>query len=70
MKLDLLTAEQQQEVLRLVDSLVQQNPLGQSIWDKLDNLIGNVAPEVWDQLPTDGAQHHDRYLYAASRLNL
>jgi hypothetical protein len=29
----------------------------------------NIPPEVWAQLPTDGASEHDRYIYGLPKKN-
>ncbi|WP_371265296.1 DUF2281 domain-containing protein [Pleurocapsa sp. PCC 7327] len=62
-KLDRLPPSQQQEVLDYIEFLIYKNQPRKTIWDKIDEIVKEVPEEVWDELPTDGAQEHDHYLY-------
>lgn len=33
------------------------------IWDVFDDIIKTIPEEEFAKLPTDGAEHHDHYLY-------
>ena len=63
-KLNELPVEKQQQVLDFVEFLVQKNQPLKSIWEKIDEITKDVPDEVWDNLPADGAEKHDFYLYA------
>lgn len=62
-KLNELPVEKQQQVLDFVEFLVQKNQPLKSIWDKINEITKDVPDEVWDNLPADGAEKHDFYLY-------
>ena len=38
-----------------------------SIWEVIDDIMCDVPAEVLRQLPTDGAEQHDHYLYGAPK---
>lgn len=65
--LRMLPPEQQQEVAAFVQELVQKKVLCKTIWDKIDERVKRVPPEVWGRMPTDGAEQHDHYLYGAPK---
>lgn len=65
--LRLLPPDQQQEVAEFIQELVRKNTARQTIWDKIDERISQVAPEVWENIPADGAEQHDHYLYGAPK---
>lgn len=66
-KLRALSSEQQQEVLAFAEELARKNAPRKTIWEKIDERIKEVPPEVWDELPTDGAEQHDHYLYGTPK---
>ncbi len=43
--------------------LKQKNSSYQPIWEVARELTENVPDEVWQELPKDGAENNDRYLY-------
>lgn len=65
--LRMLSPEQQQEVAAFVQELVQKNAPRKTLWEKIDEHIKQVPPEVWGNIPTDGAEQHDHYLYGAPK---
>ena len=74
-KLKVLSPELQGEVLVFVESLTEVDPdAGRSatpdrpsILDRIQGLAAAIPDEVWNKLPADGAEHHDRYLYAPAQ---
>lgn len=66
-KLHQLPLEQQQEVLDFVEFLVHKSMPQQTIWEKIEARIAQVPPELWEELPTDGAKQHDHYLYGTPK---
>lgn len=62
-KIQQLSADQQQDVLNLVDTLLNQSASNRNIWDKIAEITQEIPQEDWEKLPTDGAQEHDHYLY-------
>lgn len=66
-KLSQLPLEQQQEVLNFVEFLAQKTAPPQSIWGKIEAIVEEVPKELWEELPTDGAEQHDHYLYGTPK---
>jgi hypothetical protein len=62
-----LPPEKQQEVLDFVEFLAQKTEPPKSIWEKIEAIVEKVPKELWDELPTDGAEQHDHYLYGTPK---
>ncbi len=62
-KMQVLPIEKQQKVLDFVESI--EKPKKQTLLDKLEAISKSVPDEVWEKLPSDGAEHIDHYLYGA-----
>lgn len=56
-----LPPEDQRKVADFVEELA--NPKHLTLMEKIDAIRERVPPEVWDKLPTDGAENIDHYLY-------
>jgi hypothetical protein len=61
--------EQRELVERLLAEGKQPPPSGggQTIWEKVEDLINRVPPEAWEDLPSDGSLNVDHYLYGAPK---
>jgi hypothetical protein len=66
-KLNELPVEKQQQILDFVEFMFQKHQPQKSIWDKIDEITKDVPDEVWDNLPADGAEKHDFYLYEGGK---
>jgi hypothetical protein len=67
-KIRMLPPEQQQTVLEFVESMLrQQTQCRMSILKKISERSAKVPDAVWAELPPDGAEQHDHYLYGAPR---
>ncbi len=66
-KVAILPIEKQQKVLDFVESIEEKEPQKKSLFEKLAEIRERVPEEVWDKIPTDGAENHDHYLYGASK---
>lgn len=66
-KMNQLPPEKQQEVLDFVEFLAQKTEPPKSIWEKIEAIVEKVPKELWDELPTDGAEQHDHYLYGTPK---
>ncbi len=67
-KMQSFPIEKQQKVLEFVESIeATEEPKRQSLLDKLEVISKRVPDEVWEQLPTDGAENIDHYLYGAPK---
>jgi len=65
-KMQILPLEKQQIVLEFVVSIEEsEKPKKLSLLDKLEVISKRMPDEVWEKLPTDGAENTDRYLYGA-----
>ncbi len=42
---------------------IKNNVRQETIWDKIDKHIRNVPSELWENIPADGSEQHDHYLY-------
>lgn len=40
------------------------------IWQMVEELLSRIPQEVLDQLPTDGAEQHDHYIYGTPKRKL
>ena len=72
-KLQALPDGKQQEVLALVESLLDKEQLAQPestprpISEIFEDLSSQIPFEEWSELPRDGAEHHDHYLYGSPK---
>ncbi len=62
-----LPVEQQEEVLKFVENLPNKKTSLQRLGQLIDECFKDVPPEAYEQLPTDGAENHDHYLYGAPK---
>jgi len=74
-KLRELPPEKQRAVLEFVETLLQPSPpeaggsvtSRKSLWEEIEEIVQEVPEETWDQIPADGAEQHDHYLYGAPK---
>jgi hypothetical protein len=72
-KVQALPDEKQQEVLALIEAMLNQErtsqPLGfaRPIAEIFEELSSQIPLEEWAELPTDGAEQHDHYLYGSPK---
>lgn len=64
-KVRALPFERQKEVLEFVEGLKISAPPRRTLGELADELLKDVPREVVEQLPIDGAENHDHYLYGA-----
>jgi hypothetical protein len=62
-----LTPEQQREILRFVETIGAGTELRKTIEEKIKEHAKEVPDEVWEQIPADGAEQHDHYLYGTPK---
>ncbi|MGB7207888.1 MAG: hypothetical protein WBD27_04440 [Pyrinomonadaceae bacterium] len=70
-KVPMLSEDDQKKVLETVESLLDEKSLNKvkpisAIFEELSN---QIPLEEWQELPIDGAENHDHYLYGAPRKN-
>ena len=74
-KLQALPDGKQQEVLALVESLLEKERLARPdstlrpISEIFEELSSRIPLEEWAELPQDGAEQHDHYLYGLPKRN-
>lgn len=67
-----LSVEQQLEVLKFIDNLKadseskKENDL-KSVFKKIEERGKNIPDEVWEEMPKDGSEEHDHYLYGTPK---
>lgn len=72
-KLQALPDTKQQDVLALVEEMLneEQKPRPREnvrpIWEVITELSAQVPMEEWEELPRDGAEQHDHYLYGSPK---
>ena len=67
-KLRALPLGQQREVLNFVEQLEQQAAQQpKTIWQEIREIVADVPDEVWEQIPRDGSENLDHYLYGAPK---
>lgn len=67
-QIDLLPEEHVRAVLDFARSLRKtQSPSRPSIAEKIEALVQDVPSDVWDEVPTDGAEQHDHYIYGTPK---
>ncbi|MDQ3686419.1 MAG: hypothetical protein M3430_12590 [Acidobacteriota bacterium] len=67
-KVRALPFERQQEVLEFVERIEMSAAAPRRTLGELaDELLKDVPREVIEQLPVDGAENHDHYLYGARK---
>lgn len=72
-KIQALPDDKQREVLTLVDEMLKQSqePLPSQdkrpIWEIITELSSEIPMEEWAELPADGAEQHDHYLYGSPK---
>ena len=72
-KLQALPDVKQQEVLALVEALLDKEQLAQPesthrpIGEIFEELSSQIPLEEWAELPVDGAEQHDHYLYGSRK---
>jgi Tfp pilus assembly protein PilN len=74
-KLQALPDGRQQEVLALVEALLDNERLAprestrRPISEIFEELSSRIPLEEWAELPQDGAEQHDHYLYGSPKRN-
>ncbi|MFN7944605.1 MAG: hypothetical protein U0Z53_04595 [Blastocatellia bacterium] len=68
-QLSVLTEEEMRQVLNFVNSLHKQRKSSREkpLSAIFEELSSELPLEQWRELPADGAENHDHYLYGAPR---
>ncbi|NOT49526.1 MAG: hypothetical protein HOP17_17520 [Acidobacteria bacterium] len=62
-----LAPEDQKKVADFVEQLAHPREI--TLMEKIEAIRSRVPDEVWEKLPTDGAENLDHYLYGAPKKN-
>lgn len=60
-----LPLEKQQEILHQIEAIEKEKPA--TIWQKIRARAEKVPDEVWEEMPRDGSEQHDHYLYGVPK---
>lgn len=60
--LDRLSPEKLEEVRDFIKSL-RRSQSTSSIFEEIDESIRSVSDDDWEEVPSDGAERHDHYIY-------
>ena len=66
-KIRTLSDKDQEDVLRYVDRVLSNERRPKTLGEKIMDIVADVPDEVWDRLPTDGAEQHDHYIYGTRK---
>ena len=72
-KVKALPPEKQQRVLSMVEEMLSEKEVKQEhrpvrpLWEIAEEISSQVPREEWEKLPSDGAEHHDHYLYSSPK---
>ena len=68
-RMRVLSEEEMQQVLTFVNSLLtaKRTRHTKSISAMFEELSSEIPFEEWRELPSDGAENHDHYLYGAAK---
>lgn len=62
----ILPADKQKLLLEHAEKLADSESPA-SIWDRIIEQGKKIPDEVWAELPTDGSEQHDHYLYGSPK---
>ena len=64
-KAKVLPPDKQQEIFHQIEILEQKTE--PTIWQKIRARSKKIPNEVWEEMPRDGSEQHDRYLYGVPK---
>ncbi len=59
-RVKVLPLEKQKEILNQIENIEKET--APTIWQKIRARAKNIPDEVWDEMPSDGAEQHDHYI--------
>lgn len=66
-EMETLPEDQLREVLRFIESLRQAPQSSRSIEEKIQAIVDEAPDDIWKNVPADGAEQHDHYIYGAPK---
>jgi len=64
-RVKILPPEKQREILHHIEILEQKTE--PTIWQKIRARSEKIPDEVWEEMPRDGSEQHDHYLYGVPK---
>lgn len=64
-RVKVLSIEKQREILHQIEIVEKEE--SPSIWQKIRARAKNVPEKVWEEMPKDGSEQHDHYLYGVPK---
>lgn len=64
-RVKVLPIEKQKEILQQIESIEKETP--PTIWQKIRARSEKIPEEVWEEMPKDGSEQHDHYLYGTPK---
>ena len=64
-RVKVLPIEKQREFLHQIEIVEKEEST--SIWKKIRARAKNVPDKVWEEMPKDGSEQHDHYLYGVPK---
>ncbi len=63
-----LPIEKQKEILHQIESIeIVEKETPPTIWQKIRARSEKIPDEVWEEMPKDGSEQHDHYLYGTPK---
>jgi hypothetical protein len=66
-EMETLPDDQVRNVLRFIKSLRQRSRSTRSIDEKIEAIVDEAPDDIWKNVPADGAEQHDHYIYGAPK---
>ena len=64
-RVKVLPIEKQREILHQIEIVEKEE--SSSIWQKIRARAKNVPEKIWEEMPKDGSEQHDHYLYGVPK---
>lgn len=64
-RVKVLPIEKQREILHQIEIVEKEE--SPSIWQKIRARAKNIPEKVWEEMPKDGSEQHDHYLYGVPK---
>lgn len=66
-KIQTLSAEEREQVLRYVEDVLSKRHRKQTLGEKIKEIVADIPDEVWEKIPNDGSEQHDHYIYGTPK---
>ncbi len=66
-EMETLPDDQVRDVLRFIKSLRQTPRSTRSIDEKIEAIVDEAPDDIWENVPADGAEQHDHYIYGTPK---